>query len=318
MRLSAKEKMERMNTTKDVYGYLMAHFVGEEVDGEQVYFSISRDGLHWNDLNQGKEILRSTIGDQGARDPFIFRTVDGESYYMIATDLKIAGNRSWQEAVSVGSKSILLWESKDLIHWSKERLIPLGVEEAGCVWAPEVIYDEDEKDYFIFFASMVKLSGDQEPKHRIYGVRTKDFISFSEAKVYIERENHIIDTTMIKNGEYYYRFSKDETVKNISCDRGKTLSGPFEKVSIPVLENLKGVEGPAAVFLVDRGEWCLMVDQFAEHKGYLPILFKNLNPDSFRILNKSEYDLGEGKKRHGSLLSLNEEEYNRLILHYGI
>ena len=306
-----------MDNTKDVYGYLMVHFVGEEVDGEQVYFSVSEDGLHWKDLHKGKEILCSTIGDQGVRDPFIFRTVDGESYYIIATDLKIAGHRSWQEAVTVGSRSILLWESKDLIHWIKERLISVGVAEAGCVWAPEVIYDEEEKNYLIFFASMVNLSGDKEPKHRIYSVRTKDFLTFSEAEVYIERENHIIDTTIIKNGDYYYRFSKDETMKNISCDRGKNLSGPFHKVSIPVLESLHGVEGPAAIYLANRGEWCLMVDQFAEHKGYLPILSKDLNPDSFRILKKSEYDLGEGKKRHGSLLSLCKEEYNRLIAYYG-
>lgn len=124
-----------MNCSKDVYGYLMAHFVGEEVDGEQVYFSISKDGLHWSDLNQGNEVLRSNQSDKGARDPFIFRSILGDCYYIIATDLKIAGNRNWQEAVTVGSRSVLLWESKDLVHWNGPRLIELGVEGAGCVCA---------------------------------------------------------------------------------------------------------------------------------------------------------------------------------------
>lgn len=34
-------------------GYLFVHFTGEQKDGEQIYFSVSRDGLHWTDLNDG-------------------------------------------------------------------------------------------------------------------------------------------------------------------------------------------------------------------------------------------------------------------------
>ena len=42
-------------------GYLFAHFIGEQKDGEQIYFSLSRDGLHWQDLNGGKPVLRREI-----------------------------------------------------------------------------------------------------------------------------------------------------------------------------------------------------------------------------------------------------------------
>ena len=34
----------------DMAGYLFVHFTGEDKDGEQIYFSLSRDGLHWEDL----------------------------------------------------------------------------------------------------------------------------------------------------------------------------------------------------------------------------------------------------------------------------
>lgn len=34
-------------------GYLFVHFIGEQKDGEQVYFSVSRDGLHWQELHEG-------------------------------------------------------------------------------------------------------------------------------------------------------------------------------------------------------------------------------------------------------------------------
>lgn len=33
-------------------GYLFVHFTGAQKDGEQIYFSLSRDGLHWKDLGK--------------------------------------------------------------------------------------------------------------------------------------------------------------------------------------------------------------------------------------------------------------------------
>ena len=49
-------------------GYLFSHFIGEEKDGEQIYFAVSRDGLHWKDLNAGMPVLYSHIGTCGVRD----------------------------------------------------------------------------------------------------------------------------------------------------------------------------------------------------------------------------------------------------------
>ena len=43
-------------------GYLFVHFTGEQQYGEQIYFSISRDGLHWKDLNGHRPVLYSVSG----------------------------------------------------------------------------------------------------------------------------------------------------------------------------------------------------------------------------------------------------------------
>ena len=59
-------------------GYLFVHFTGEQKDGEQIYFSISRDGLHWEDLNDGQPVLYSHLGMQGVRDPFLLRDPKAE------------------------------------------------------------------------------------------------------------------------------------------------------------------------------------------------------------------------------------------------
>lgn len=48
--------------------YLLVHFTGESENGEQIYFSVSQDGLHWTDLGNGPAVI-SDIGEKGVRDP---------------------------------------------------------------------------------------------------------------------------------------------------------------------------------------------------------------------------------------------------------
>ena len=80
-------------------GYLLVHFIGEQPDGEQVYFSYSEDGLHWKDLNAGLPVLRSELGEKGVRDPFLVRSPKEDKFYLIATDLRIANGKGWSAAV---------------------------------------------------------------------------------------------------------------------------------------------------------------------------------------------------------------------------
>lgn len=298
-------------------GYLFAYFIGEKEDEEQVYFSISEDGLHWKDLNEGKPILVSETGELGVRDPFLFRSKIDQKYYIIATDLRIASGKGWGVAQFEGSTSIIIWESVDLVHWSKERAVMVAPPGAGCVWAPETIYDAKRDEYLVFWASMVKEEYETEVKQRIYCATTRDFIHFSETWKYIERDNHIIDTTIILQNGIYYRISKDETTKNIRIDRGEDLQkGPFTPMDAPTLELLKGVEGPAAFCFHTSETWCLMVDQYATGGGYLPLISEDLEHGKFRILDETEFDMDKNKKRHGSVLGLKDFEYQTLVDYY--
>ena len=99
----------------DYTAYLFAYFKGEGLaQGEQIYFAVSRDGLHWRDLNDGNPVLTSTLGEKGVRDPFIMRSADGNKFYVIATDLKIYGNGNWTAAQTTGSKVIMRGVSDDI------------------------------------------------------------------------------------------------------------------------------------------------------------------------------------------------------------
>ena len=49
--------------------YLFVHFREKTTpDGEQVYFGISRDGFHWEAVNDGAPVLWAYYGDKGVRD----------------------------------------------------------------------------------------------------------------------------------------------------------------------------------------------------------------------------------------------------------
>lgn len=298
-------------------GYLFVYFTGEDKNAEQVYFSLSKDGLFWKDLNRGNPVLCSDIGEKGVRDPFLVRDPENHKYYLMATDLRIAADKGWEKAQYDGSKDIIVWESENLTLWSEPWKCQLGFEGAGCVWAPEAVYDAEKKEFFVFFASMVKLPGDLKPKQRIYGTYTPDFHSFSKPTVYIERNCHVIDTTLVHTGGVYYRFSKDETCGRIILEKGKSLDGEFVRIRSAGLDQLEGVEGPECYLLPDGHTWCLIVDRFKEKKGYLPVLADDLEKGKFHALEEGQYDMGENKKRHGCVLKISDEEYTRIWNTFG-
>lgn len=296
-------------------GYLFVHFTGEHRDGEQIYFSVSKDGLHWNDLNGYHPALYSSVGEKGVRDPFCVRDEKKGKFYLIATDLRIEAGKGWDRAVHEGSRDLIVWESEDLTHWSEERAVTVGIAGAGCVWAPEAVYDPQREAFFVFWASHVKETGDTEGKHRIYGAYTKDFREFTRTEKYLEKDCDVIDTTMLSDGKHWYRFFKDETTKRICMECAGDPKGNFTEVESEVLTGLYGVEGPE-IYVLPDGRYCLIVDQFAAGKGYLPLVTDDLGSGSFRVLPELEYDMGVLKKRHGGVLKITDEEYDRLVSHY--
>ena len=302
-------------------GYLLVHFTSElpekdalgnpipRTDGEQIWFALSRDGLHWRDLSPSP-VLRSHIGDPGVRDPFPVRDPRTGRVYLIATDLCIEGGTDWGKAQFAGSRDIIVWESDDLIRWSGERAETVGIPEAGCVWAPEAVYDPEQDCFFVFFASMVGDPG-EEPKQRIYACRTRDFRSFTETKLWIERPGHIIDTTVFRHDGTWFRISGDDATHRLLFETAERLEGPWTILSSPALSALPGVEGPETFTLPD-GRTCLMADRFADGLGYLPLVTDAPGKTDFRVLGPDEYDMGGVKKRHGGVLRLTEEECRRL------
>ena len=300
--------------------YLFTHFKGTQKtpDDEQIYFAVSRDGYKWRNLNDGKPVLRSTLGEGGVRDPHILRSADGKRFFLIATDLYIYGKwgenaEGWYRCQREGSQSIMIWESEDLVNWSEQRMVRVMDDDAACVWAPEAIYDEKTKDYFVYWSSRVKSDGCK--KQRIYSAHTKDFVTFTQPEVYIEREFSVIDTSILIADEKYYRLTKNHDEASIYLEVSDDPEGEFKEIESFSMKGVSGYEGPTAFKMNGEDKYCILMDAFATDGGYKPFITDDLDSG---IVTPQDGFVMPDPFRHGTVIPITEEEYNRLIDRYGI
>lgn len=242
--------------------YVFAYFMGNGEDG--LHLAHSADGLTWTALGGGKSLLRPSVGkDKLMRDPHIIRGRDG-LYHMVWTS-------SWTEPV-IGYAT-----SKDLINWSEQRAITPMTHEplAKNVWAPELFYDEDAKQYLLFWATTIPGrfpatddTGDNKYNHRMYVSTTKDFRTFTPTRLFYDDGFNVIDATIVKDGRRYVMFLKDETrqpvaKKNLRYAVAEKASGPYGPASAPITGNY-WAEGPSALKVGKR--WIVYFDKYRDKR----------------------------------------------------
>jgi hypothetical protein len=85
-------------------GYLFVTFRGQQGPmDEQIYFALSKDRRNWTALNDSKPVLVSQLGEKGVRDPYLLRSHDNKKFYLIATDLSWALDRSVPRSIRAGT-----------------------------------------------------------------------------------------------------------------------------------------------------------------------------------------------------------------------
>lgn len=303
--------------------YLLVYFTDETLpDGEQIYFALSRDALRWEDLNGGRPVLRSTVGTGGARDPSIVRAPGGDKFYLLATDLHIYQSKDWAASTRTGGTAMVVWESADLVNWSAPRRVDVAsnIPTAGCVWAPEAIYDEASGDYFVYWTT-VTWEGARK-LGRIYYSRTRDFRSFTPAQLYMKRadDKFLLDTQIVRTDladprMRYVRVSADGVTE--ASDRLLGVWRPLGDLSHTALHGQ--VEGPIMFAYNEGGKWGLWMDQFRAKKGYTALVAMDLGrKHAFTPVPSDELALGKVKKRHGAIIGITDSEYRALKTRYPI
>lgn len=311
-------------------GYGFFYFTGESSPiGEQIYAAASNgdNPLDFSEVNGGRPILRSSLGELGVRDPFILRSPDGDRFYLLATDLKINGGRGWDAAQRTGSRSIMVWESTDLRNWSRQRSVQVSPPTAGNTWAPEAFWDARRGTYVVYWAS--KLYAENDPDHtgssynRMMYATTRDFVTFTPAKVWIDPGYSVIDSTVIEHDGTYYRYTKDERNNSSSSPCSKYITAEkstdlldtgYDFVAecigkaTPTSPGLSAGEGPTGFKSNTEDRWYLFIDEYGG-RGYVPFETTDLASGRWTMSTGARLP---SSPRHGTVLPVTQAELDRL------
>jgi len=281
--------------------YLFAYFKNNGEDGLHLAYSL--DGLKWKALNEDKPYLTPAAGGEKLmRDPCVIQGPDGV-FHMVWTT-------GWR------GREIGLAHSKDLIRWSEQKAVPVMAEEPSAMncWAPEIFYDDQKKQYLIFWATTIpgrfpetESSGDNGLNHRIYYVTTKDFTSYSKAALLYDGEFNVMDARIVKSAGQYVMILKDETKnpvkKNLRIAMSREATGPYGSASPPFSPDW--VEGPTVARV--NNEWIVYFDMYRDHR-YGAVKSPDLKSWE-AVTDKLSMPAGA---RHGSIFTVSDDVLARL------
>ncbi|MDI1305798.1 MAG: glycoside hydrolase family 43 protein [bacterium] len=300
--------------------YLFAHMT--HTDYGRLYYSVSLDGLHWTNLNNGKRVFPEYQGH-----PDICKGPDGNYY--------IAGNNSDE------SPEINIWVSDDLITWKKHAVYTPDLKSTPDysnalqrIGAPKLYYDKDSAKFMLTWHTPHKQGSKEDPEaywasQRTLYVLSKDLKTFEGTPNRLfDWDMGTIDVFIRKVGDSYYAILKDETYptlywttgKTIRIAKSKSLLGPYSLPQESISPNFR--EAPMLIPSPDDKIWYMYYEQYPGVSYGLSIS-DNLNGPWFQASGYTfysdwdKYSLPE-KARHGCMISISTKEYDSLVQKFGI
>ncbi len=313
---------------KDMSAYLMV-FHKDETHG--LYMAISRDGYTFTALNDGEPVIAGdTIAWQrGIRDPHIFRGPDG-AFYLAMTDLRVFAQRDgyqdteWErdgrEYGWGNNRGLVLMKSWDLINWKRTNIrfdkLSAGLSEIGCVWAPEVAYDDKNGRLMIYFTMRFK-----NEANKLYYVYVNDEFDKIETLPqilfeYPSEKVSAIDGDITKVGDNYHLFyvshDGEAGIKQAVSNR---INGDYEFDSRWYDLEPKACEAPNVWKRIGEDKWVLMYDVYSIHPHNFAFVetsdfvnFKNLGRFNEGVMKTVHFT----SPKHGAVIHLTAEEVDKL------
>lgn len=194
---------------------------------EKLHLALSTDGRRWKPLADNRPIW-----DQRLRDPFIQRAPDGV-WHLMGTGRAAGDPRGERRPVCLHATS------RDLITWDTVESLPLmdGVtgpdgKKPRNIWAPEWFLDHKTGEFFLLWSSSFEDAGWKDS--RLWCCRTRDWKSFTPAKVLFDPDYSVIDGTLMENNGVYHLFHKEEEFGERAGERrairlatSRHIEGPY-------------------------------------------------------------------------------------------
>lgn len=316
--------------------YLLTYFTGNSA--ENLNYAVSDDGYNWEALNGNDPVWDSSKLDTSniksypdnsgiaasghVRDPYAFQAEDG-SYYILATDLNTNNGTTWGN-----NSKLMVWHLNDLADVSTTQpwfIDTQTIASSLCggnvsrAWAPQAIWDKDAGHYMLYWSVGYTQNSNNTKNHtQMYYVYTDDFKSFLSKPQKLTADTFSnIDGDITYDGSLYYLWYKNEDESKIVYATSECAHGPYSQPTSFTDSNYASkFEGPQVYKLYSTGEYILMTDHFSSSMSYFAT-YKSTNPADFENNNVSGMNLNYLSPRHGSVVNITTEQYNKLIAKYG-
>jgi hypothetical protein len=334
----------RMPAEKDLAGYFMVYFKDQT---HSVYFAISRDGVHFTDVNGGNPVIdgRKVAEQRGVRDPYIMRGPDG-AFYLGLTDMHASGQRAgvrttaWERPDSIygwgNNRALVLMKSYDLVRWTAHSFRidiawPEQFGEVGCFWAPHMIFDEAAGRMLLTFTSKIRRGIDD-----IFWSYTDDDFTrlVTPPKVLLAQPRpegaitdqnrdplHVIDSDITRaNGKYHMFYSsKMNGPAGIYLASSDKLTEGFTINPRRIDPETVNTEGPTMFKRLGTDKYVLMYDVYgAGNMGFSEtsdfVTFTNLGRLNEGVMKGTNFNA----PKHGGVSYLTLDELKAVAAHWKV
>ncbi len=298
------------------FAYLFAYFTGNSAWQEKVYYGLSRDGYHFNTINNGNPVLESTKGHKGVRDPFIMQGQNGK-YYLLLTDMR--SSEGWRS-----QSSIIIFESEDLVNWDEGTIIDFNqFGWFNTAWAPQAIwdpefYDEESGEYGAYMIYLALCTGGMPQMYKVYSKDMKTLITKPE--ILYKRADDLgdIDSDIIYKDGLYYMYVKDESAGGVYVVTSKHAGGPYsERINALPAKDKNGnnvaIEGSAIYKVMNTDKYNLVYDAYMSN---FFVMTETEDLVNFTQLPRNEYSFNF-TPRHGYVIPISKAEVDNLQEAYG-
>ncbi|AQQ08769.1 Arabinoxylan arabinofuranohydrolase precursor [Sedimentisphaera cyanobacteriorum] len=307
----------KAETKEQFSSYLFTYFTGNGPGQEQIHFALSLDGFNYKALNKNEPVISSEkiSSTGGVRDPHILRGEDGETFYMVATDLYVP-EMGWN------NYAMIMLKSKDMIHWQSSvvnipETYPEKFGDVNRVWAPQTIYDQKAGKYMVYFS----MKHSDEPDVIYYAYANDNFTGLESApkQLYFPPENSntkaCIDGDIIKkDGRFYLFYKAEDGNPGIKLAVSNKLTEGYRLYSSRRMDSSRHrVEGSGIFKLNSSSDWILMYDVYTRGRYQFTRSSDLLN---FEVID-DEISM-DFHPRHGTVMPITSSEYLRLVEKWGL
>jgi hypothetical protein len=315
----------------ELAAYLFVYFKDET---HSLYMALSDDGYTFTDINGGNPVMDGKIlaEQKGIRDTHIMRGPDS-AFYLAMTDLHIFAQQvglretEWDRPGELfgwgNNRAIILMKSYDLINWTHstvrlDKAFP-ELENIGCAWAPETIWDEEAGKMMVYFTMRFG-----KGNNGLYYCYANDEFTLLETspKVLFKypRDVSIIDADITKVGDTYHMFYvSHEDGSGIKHAQSPHVNRGYAYEDARIDMETVACEAPNVWKRIGSDTYVLMVDVF----GIKPHNFGFYETRDFQHFESlSRFNEGPMKAtnfsspKHASAVALTSAEAHNLSRHW--